>query len=124
MRTKSLGRYVQVKMTQDIVADATAEAVAATAALITQARAEAVDAGEDPDRAEKLVGAVPLRNIDDEVPTLEWCDRIAKKHGKDSKGKVGKMKGLKEEILDRVKKDPDNKGKKRKQPPQAGGRPD
>ena len=114
MNLKQLAQYLQMKLEQDLLADATAEAVAATAAAITQARADADAAGQDPDAAEAAVEPAKLRNIDGDVPTLEWCERIAKKHGKDAKDKVGKLKGIKAELLDAVRKDPDKKGKKAK----------
>jgi len=123
MRTRSLASYMQIKLLQDIVADATAEAVSATAVLITQARADATANGQDPDRAEALVQPVPLRNIDPETPTLEWCGRIAKKHGKGARGKVGKFTGLKEEMLVRVRADPDSAGKRPSSPPGPPGGP-
>ena len=111
MNITQLAQYLQLKMEQDLVAAATDEAVTATAALITQARADAVKAKADPDVAEAAVKAVPLRPIHEDVPTLEWCARIAKKHSKAAKKKVGKLNGLRADILDRVKKDPDKKDK-------------
>ncbi len=84
MRLRALGQWVQMKLHQEILADALQEAH---------------DSGEPP------------RNIDPETPTVEWCMRLALKHGKAARAKVGKMKGLREDILDRVKRDPDKAGK-------------
>ena len=62
-----------------------------------------------------LISSRPGENIDADTPTLEWCERIAKKHGKAAKDKIGKGRGkMKAEILERVKSDPDTKGKKPK----------
>ncbi len=111
MNVTQLAQYLQMKMEQDLLTAATDEAVSATVQAITDARAAAVVAGEDPDAAEAAVEAVPLRPIDEDVPTLEWCARIAKKHSKAARDKVGKLNGLRDEILDRAKKDPDKKDK-------------
>jgi len=117
MNLKHLAQYLQLKMEQDLVADSEAEAagldVAELARARAAARAAASAAGKDPDAAEAAV-RVPdsqRRNIDGEVPTLAWCERIARKHARASRNKVGKLNGLREEILDRVKKDPDTQGK-------------
>ena len=81
MRVRALAQYLQIKMEQDLVKASRDEAIAATAAAITAARADAVANGQDPDRAEALVPAVRMRSIDADVPTLEWCKRMAVKHG-------------------------------------------
>ena len=129
MNLKHLAQYLQLKMEQDLVADSEAEAAGLDVATLAQARADARAAasasGEDPDAAEAAVKVSDSRrrNIDEEVPTMEWCERIARKHSRGARSKVGKLNGLREEILDRVKKDPDKKDKTKGQVRAQGGRP-
>ena len=120
MNTRELEMYLQMKMGEDLIAEMEAEAVAATVEAINKARDDAEEAGEDPDEAEAAVEPVtPRRLTNDDLPTLEWCGRIARSHARAAKGKTGKLKGLREEILARVKADPDTNGKR----PEGAGPP-
>jgi hypothetical protein len=116
MNVKQLAEYIQLKIHQELGDASVAAAEAATDAAIAEARAEAEANDEDPDEAAAEVEDVLPEPVDDHVPTLEWCGRIAKKHAKAAKDKVGKMDGLKEDLLDRVKKDKDKKDKFKAKP--------
>jgi hypothetical protein len=113
MNLRALEQYLQLTMERDLIDAAQADADSATATLIADARAQATADGENPDVAEALVEPVRPVDIGDDVPSLNWCGRIAKKHAKAARGKVGKMKGLKKDLLERVRKDPDKNGKRR-----------
>ena len=134
VRTRALAQWIQMKHEDVLIESARVEAVKETARLIGVARASAgnaADAAGLDDKTKELrvnqagrnVEAIPVRIDPQDVPTLEWCSRLAAKHVAASKAKVGKMEGLKEEILDRVKADPDTTGKRPPKPPQAGGPP-
>jgi hypothetical protein len=109
----SLAWFLQFELEQDMVADAKTEAAIKTGELRSQARANAQANGEDPDAAAARVKELPPTYDSADVPSLDWCSRMAMKHAKSSKQKVGKQRGLKDELLDRVRKDPDkaNRGR-------------
>lgn len=108
-----LAWYLQFQIEQDMVADAKVAAQLETAQLRAQARAAAEVKGEDPDRAEAAVRDAPPTMDSGDVPSLEWCERMAKKHAAQARRKIGEMAGLREEILDMVRRDPDDTDKKR-----------
>lgn len=125
MNVKDLVRYIQWKIHLDLQDVAREEAVTATAAAIGQARADAASNGRDPDVAAAAVEAVKPRRVDDEIPTMDWVERMIRKHAVDARQAVGRMQGLKADLLDRVRADPDDAGRRRSPPgdPPGGGPP-
>lgn len=127
MNLKHLVEAVQHQHYFEAKAEADAELKALKDAAVEVARAKARTDGEALElseaqikirehRAGKAVQDPKLdRDLDGAVPTRAWCERMVKKHAKAAREEnAGDRRAFRDDLLARVKADPDIKDKKPK----------